>query len=193
MTANAAFEPEFQFETAAERGMPRAPWPVITTFYLWWVLILAQAVGLAYIGFTLALAAEIGGPAWDILFVDVPIGLPTLVLVALEVIFVIRMRRRSRAARIWLAVLALPAAASVIVIVSPIVSASLLASDSVEFTNAAIAQTYQLALWTIVAAALILALAAAILPFTRPVGHFFWKAPSPEPDMPGSPEMTDRR
>jgi len=72
-------------------------------------------------------------------------------------------------------VLALPAAAAVVVILNPIVSASLIASNSVEFTNAPIGQAYQQAYVAIIVAASALALAAAILPFTRPAKHFFRK------------------
>ena len=166
-----------------ERPTPRAPWPVVAAFYLWWTLIAAQSIGLAWMGFTFAQAAGIGGPAWDILFVDVPIGLPTLIIVAVEFVFVLRLRRRSRPARIVLAVLAIPAAVSLTFMLSPIWWAGLATAASVGFVSPSAAADVT-GFWVAVVIIAVVAITAAVLPFTRPVGRFFWKGPSPASGQP---------
>ena len=170
----------------AELPRPRAPWPVVAAFYLWWVLIFVQSVGLAWMGLVFGQAAEVGGPAWDILFVYVPIGLPTLALVVVEVVFVLRLRRASRAARVVLAVLALPAAGFAMVIVSNQWWAWQAAASSVSFVGPDVGG--DTTFWMVVGALVLTAIAAAILPFLRPVGHYFRKKPRftplPAPPVP---------
>jgi hypothetical protein len=163
---------------------PRAPWPVITAFYLWWVVIAAQSIGLAWNGFAFAQAARIGGPAWDILFVYGPVVLLTLIATVLEIVFVVRLRRGSRAARVWLLVLAIPAAASVTMILSNVWWATLAAASSVGFMPPAGVMNPS-GFWTVVVALFLVAITAGILPFIRPVGRFFWKAPPAAPGQDG--------
>ena len=170
----------------AERPRPRAPWPVVAAFYLWWVLIFVQSVGLAWMGLVFGQAAEVGGPAWDILFVYVPIGLPTLAIVIVEVVFVLRLRRASRAARVVLAVLALPAAGFAMVIVSNQWWAWQAAASSVSFVGPDVGG--DTTFWMVVGALVLTAIAAAILPFLRPVGHYFRKKPRfTPPPVPPAP------
>ncbi|MFB7886330.1 hypothetical protein [Microbacterium sp. NPDC056057] len=170
----------------AELPRPRAPWPVVAAFYLWWVLIFVQSVGLAWMGLVFGQAAEVGGPAWDILFVYVPIGLPTLAIVIVEVVFVLRLRRASRVARVVLAVLALPAAGFAMVIVSNQWWAWQAAASSVSFVGPDVGG--DTTFWVVVGALVLTAIAAAILPFLRPVGHYFRKkprfTPPPVPPVP---------
>ncbi|MFE5410045.1 hypothetical protein [Microbacterium sp. NPDC056569] len=178
---------------------PRAPWPVVTAFYLWWVLIVVQATQLAWMGLVFGQAAQVGGPAWDILFVYVPFGLPTLALVVIEVVFVLRLRRASRAARVLLAVLALPAAGCAMVILSNMWWAGQAAASSVSFVGPNVSGDPMF--WVVVGALFLTAIAAAILPFLPPVGRYFRKTPrtaapasGPEPPVPApdAPPLSER-
>jgi hypothetical protein len=182
MTGSAALLP-----TAVSRPRRRAPWPVIAAFYLWWLLIVAQSIGLVWIGFTFDQAARIGGPAWDILFVYLPIGLPTLVLVVSEIALVLRLRQASRAARIWLLVFAIPAAASVVFIVLEMWSSAEFAAASVGFVSPV--RPNPVGVWSMVAVTFVIAIAAGVLPFLPPVGRFFRKRRRVPPGMPVGPRQ----
>ncbi|MFF2488503.1 hypothetical protein ACFVSU_19025 [Microbacterium sp. NPDC058062] len=170
----------------AELPRPRAPWPVVAAFYLWWVLIFVQSVGLAWMGLVFGQAAEVGGPAWDILFVYVPIGLPTLALVVIEVILVLRLRRAGRVARVVLAILALPAALTALNIVSETWWAAQAAASSVSFVGPNVAGDVMF--WVAIGILIVAAIAAAILPFLPPVGRYFRKTPGTDPP-PAVPEF----
>ncbi|WP_426324531.1 hypothetical protein [Microbacterium sp. E-13] len=168
-------------EQSAEPALPppHAPWPVVGAFYLWWVLIVVQSIGLAWMGLVFGQAARVGGPAWDILFVYVPIGLPILALVVVEVVFVVRLRRASRAARVVLAILALPTAGAAMVIVSNMWSAGLAAAASVSFAGPNLTGVWMA--WVLIGALFLIAIAAAILPFLRPASRYFSKKPHADP------------
>lgn len=88
--------------TGSDLAHGRPPWPVVVSFYLWWIPILLQAVLLAYIGLSLAEAARVGGPAWDILFVDAVPALVVLTATTAEIVCVFLMRAGRRGVRISL-------------------------------------------------------------------------------------------
>jgi hypothetical protein len=75
---------------------------ILISFYLWWIPILLQACFLAYVGLSLAEAARVGGPAWDILLVDAIPALVAIVATAAEIIGAFLMRAGIRGGRIVL-------------------------------------------------------------------------------------------
>lgn len=156
---------------------PRAPWPVVVAFYLWWSIVAAQAIGLAYVGFTLALAAQIGGPAWDILFIVGPFTLAAIILTPLEIGLVVRLRQRSRIARTWLLILAVPAALSILLILSPAVQWALTAASSVSFASVGRGASLSGVVVAIVIVIFLVAIAAGGLPFIGSAGNYFRKPP----------------
>jgi hypothetical protein len=84
----------------------RAPRPLISSFYLWWLVVGLQSTYLAYTGLTFAEAARIGGPAWDVLF---DFAIPDVVVLAvttLQLTFVLLMRQGIRGSRVVLVVIA---------------------------------------------------------------------------------------
>jgi hypothetical protein len=166
MTSTAAMLP---LPTSQEQ---RAPWLVITASYLWWGVIAAQLIGLAWIGLTFASAARIGGPAWDSLFTYGPVCLVMLALTISEVPLVLRLRRGSRAARLALVYLSVPAALVLGAFLQDLWWVAQAAATSIASPGPAGAGSSP-AFWALVVSAATMAIAAGVLPFIGPALPFF--------------------
>lgn len=88
------------------RAAPRA---VVIATFLWALPVLAEIAVLVYVGYLVAWAASIGGPAWDYpIFIGAPLALISIVLLAIQIPCALRMRRGGRGSRIALAVVGVP-------------------------------------------------------------------------------------
>jgi hypothetical protein len=77
-----------------------APRSVVVACILWAIPVLAEIASLVYVGFMVAWAASIGGPAWDLpIFVGAPLGLIAIVLLAIQIPCALALRRGSRGSR----------------------------------------------------------------------------------------------
>jgi len=167
----------------------RPPALVVCAFYLWLPLIVAQAIVVAYLALTLAQAARIGGPAWDVLFVDPPFAISLLMLVTLELGFAITMRRGSRVGRIALLVLALLSAAFSFLVGIP---ASGTRMPVVQVTPQVLAASVPFDLDLTLDVLVVVALTASVLPFLPPANRYYWKPPAaPAAVIPESAAVTD--
>ncbi|SFS00821.1 hypothetical protein SAMN04487846_1412 [Microbacterium sp. cf046] len=169
---------------AAPRERP--PTLVIAAFYLWWPLIIGQSVILAYLALTLVEAARVGGPAWDVLFVDPPTVVPLLLLITLEVAFALTMRGGSRVARaVLLALAAVTIAFAFLVGIPDHGTRTPVVQTTAEVLAASVPVDLSLVLKVLAAIALV----ASVLPFVPPANRYFWRPPyAPTPDVEdGSP------
>ncbi len=63
-----------------------APRSVIIATFLWALPVLAETAVLAYVGYLVAWAASVGGPAWDYpIFLGGPLALISIVLLAIQI------------------------------------------------------------------------------------------------------------
>ena len=168
---------------AASAAAPRRrpPTLVIAAFYLWWPLIIGQSVALAYLALTLVQAARIGGPAWDVLFVDPPIAVPLLLMVTLEIAFAISLRAGSRIARaVLLAIATVTLAFALFVGIPDNGTLMPVVQTTVEVLAASAPVDLSFVLKVLAAVALV----ASVLPFLPPANRYFWRPPrAPTPDV----------
>ena len=165
----------------------RPPALVIVAFYLWWPLIIGQSITLAYLALTLAQAARVGGPAWDVLFVDPPIAFSLLLMIAVEVAFVVQMRGGSQVARVVLLVLGTLNAAFAFLVGIPATGTRM---PVVQTTAQVLAESVAVDLALILNVLAVLAVAASLLPFIGPASRYFWKPPrAADPATAGDPTM----
>ena len=178
---------------AARRRRP--PTLVIVAFYLWWPLIIGQSIMLVYLALTLVQAARIGGPAWDVLFVDPPIALPLLLMITLEAAFAISMRGGSAVARAVLFVLAAVTVAFALVVPIPDNGTRMpVVQTTAEVLAASVAFDLSLILTVLAVGALV----ASVLPFLPAANSYFERAPGrvmrdDEADLPSSSPLSRPR
>ena len=179
---------------AAERRR-RPPTLVIVAFYLWWPLIIGHSIMLAYLALTLVQAARIGGPAWDVLFVDPPVALPLLLMITLEASFAISMRGGSGVARAVLVVLAAVTVAFALVVPIPDNGTRMpVVQTTAEVLAASVPFDLSLILTVLAAGALV----ASVLPFLPAANSYFERAPravagDDEADLPSSSSISRAR
>lgn len=161
---------------AAAEPRLRPPTLVIAAFYLWWPLIIGQSIMLAYLALTLVQAARIGGPAWDVLFVDPPIAIPLLVMITLEVAFATSMRGGGRVARAVLVVLAAVTVAFAFLVPIPDNGTQM---PVVQTTAEVLAASVPFDLSLVLKLLAIIALVASVLPFAPPANSYFKQASNP--------------
>lgn len=154
----------------------RPPTIVVAAFYLWWPLIIGQSIMLAYLALTLVQAARIGGPAWDVLFVDPPIALPLLLMITLEVAFAISMRGGSRVARTVLVVLAAVTVAFAFLVPIPDNGTQM---PVVQTTAEVLAASVPFDLSLVLKLLAVIALVASLLPFAPPATSYFPRSARP--------------
>ena len=158
---------------AAAEPRRRPPTLVIAAFYLWWPLIIGQSIMLAYLALTLVQAARVGGPAWDVLFVDPPIAIPLLLLITLEVAFAISMRGGSRLARAVLLALAAVTVAFAFLVGIPNNGTQM---PVVQTTAEVLAASVPFDLSLVLKLLAVIALVASVLPFVPPANSYFQRA-----------------
>jgi len=161
---------------AAAQPRRRPPTPVIAAFYLWWPLIIGQSIMLAYLALTLVQAARIGGPAWDVLFVDPPIAVPLLLMITLEVAFAISMRGGSRLARTILIALAAVTVAFAFLVPIPDNGTQM---PVVQTTAEVLAASVPFDLSLVLKLLAVIALVASVLPFVPAANSYFQRDPRP--------------
>jgi len=161
---------------AAAEPRRRPPSLVIAAFYLWWPLIIGQSIMLAYLALTLVQAARLGGPAWDVLFVDPPIAIPLLLMITLEVAFAMSMRGGSRVARAVLIALAAGTVAFAFLVPIPNNGTRM---PVVQTTAEVLAASVPFDLSLVLKLLAVIALVASVLPFVPPANSYFQRAPSP--------------
>lgn len=155
---------------ASAPAFGRAPVLVVVAFYLWLPIIIAQSIVLAYMALTLAQAARIGGPAWDVVFVDPPIAISLLLMVTLEVGFAISMRAGGRVGRVVLVLLAVLNATFAFLVGAPPTGTRM---PVVQTTAQVLASSVAFDLDLILKVLSVIALTASVLPFLPAASAYF--------------------